>query len=184
VGCNAGDCGACTVMLEVRQGCACLTAVVQAARKPVVTVKRLSAHGALSRLQRAVLKHGDAPCGVSMRGVLLAASHLLAEQTPPDEQEVSDAIGGVLCRCTGYRKIVAAVLDAAETHALPETPQTGMAVGSRTTRVDGMAKVVGQEKYGADYIPADALWVRIIRSPQARATIKLGDFSGIVQKYG
>lgn len=184
VGCNAGDCGACTVMLEGRQVCACLTPVAQAAGKPVVTVEGLSAHGALSRLQRAFLKHGAAQCGICTPGMLLAATDLLAEKSQPDEQEVMDAIGGVLCRCTGYRKIVAAVLDAAETHALPETPQTGMAVGSRTTRVDGMAKVVGQEKYGADYIPADALWVRIIRSPQARATIKLGDFSGIVQKYG
>src|SRR3546814_5391826 len=59
-----------------------------------------------------------------------------------------------------------------------------MAIGSRTAKVDGIAKVEGLEKYGADYIPADALWVRIIRSTQARATVALGDFSAIVQKYG
>lgn len=84
VGCNAGDCGACTVMLEGRQVCACLTPVAQAAGKPVVTVEGLSAHGALSRLQRAFLKHGAAQCGICTPGMLLAATDLLAEKSQPD----------------------------------------------------------------------------------------------------
>lgn len=184
VGCNAGDCGACTVMLDGRQVCACLTAVGQAAGRPVVTVEGLKAHGALSRLQSAFLKHGAAQCGICTPGMLMAATDLLAEVSRPDEQQVMDAIGGVLCRCTGYRKIVEAVLDATRTPELPASPDIGAAVGARSLKVDGVAKVEGTEKYGADYIPHDALWLRAIRSPHARATFTLGDFSDVMRKYG
>lgn len=184
VGCNAGDCGACTVMLDGRQVCACLTAVGQAAGRPVVTVEGLKAHGALSRLQSAFLKHGAAQCGICTPGMLMAATDLLAEVSKPDEQQVMDAIGGVLCRCTGYRKIVEAVLDATRTPELPASPDIGAAVGARSLKVDGVAKVEGTEKYGADYIPHDALWLRAIRSPHARATFTLGDFSDVMRKYG
>lgn len=184
VGCNAGDCGACTVMIDGHQVCACLTAVGQAAGRPVVTVEGLQAHGTLSRLQTAFLKHGAAQCGICTPGMLMAATDLLAEVSKPDEQQVMDAIGGVLCRCTGYRKIVEAVLDATRTPDLPDVPEVGTAVGARSMKVDGLPKVDGTEKYGADYIPADALWLRVIRSPHARASFSLGDFSDVIRKYG
>lgn len=184
VGCNAGDCGACTVMMDGKQVCACLTPVAQAVGKPVVTVEGLTAHGTLSRLQRAFLKHGAAQCGICTPGMLMAATDLLAEVSKPSEEQVTDAIGGVLCRCTGYRKIVEAVLDASRTPDLPETPALGQAMGARAMKVDGIAKVDGTEKYGADYIPKDALWLRVIRSPHHRATFTLGDFSGVIRKYG
>lgn len=184
VGCNAGDCGACTVMLEGRQVCACLTPVAQAAGKPVVTVEGLKAHGTLSRLQDAFLRHGAAQCGICTPGMLMAATDLLAETAKPNEQQVMDAIGGVLCRCTGYRKIVDAILDAGSRTSAPVRPDAGTAVGARSLKVDGLQKVVGEEKYGADYIPADALWLRIIRSPHARATFTLGDFSAIIRDCG
>ncbi|WP_370155046.1 molybdopterin-dependent oxidoreductase [Ferrovibrio sp.] len=184
VGCNAGDCGACTVMLAGRQVCACLTPVAQAAGKPVVTVEGLQAHGTLSRLQTSFLKHGAAQCGICTPGMLMAATDLLAEVSAPSEEQVMDAIGGVLCRCTGYRKIVEAVIDAARNPKLPQHPGEGAAVGARSAKVDGLPKVIGTEKYGADYIPADALWLRIIRSPHARAGFTLGDFSGVIRQYG
>lgn len=184
VGCNAGDCGACTVMLAGKQVCSCLTPVGQAVGQPVVTVEGLKAHGSLSRLQRAFLKHGAAQCGICTPGMLMAATDLLAETARPSENQVMDAIGGVLCRCTGYRKIVEAVLDASRTPDLPPQPELGQAVGARSVKVDGQAKVDGSEKYGADYIPADALWLRVIRSPHARASFTLGDFSDVIRQYG
>jgi aldehyde oxidoreductase len=184
VGCNAGDCGACTVMLEGKQVCACLTPVAQAAGRPVITVEGLKAHGTLTRLQTAFLKHGAAQCGICTPGMLMAATDLLAETARPSEQQVMDAIGGVLCRCTGYRKIVEAIVDAARTPDLPDAPAIGQAVGARTLKVDGVAKVDGSEKYGADYIPPDALWLRVIRSPHARGTFTLGDFGPVIRQYG
>ena len=113
VGCDAGDCGACTVLLDGEQICACLVSLGQVAGRSVTTVESLAQDGRLSRLQRAFHEHGAAQCGICTPGMLMAASTLLARPCPPTEPEVLDALGGVLCRCTGYRKIVRAVLAAA-----------------------------------------------------------------------
>src|SRR5690606_23592326 len=100
-------------------------------------------------------------------GLLVAATALLEKNPRPSEAEVNDALGGVLCRCTGYRKIVAAVMDTgfvAETRNLAES-----GVGAAIPRVDGGPKVLGTEIYGADERPADALSVLVVRSPHWHA---------------
>ena len=112
VGCDAGDCGACTVLLDGEQVCACLVSLGQVAGRSVVTVEGLAESGRLSRLQQAFHEHGAAQCGICTPGMLMAASTLLGHPRPPAEPEVLDALSGVLCRCTGYRKIVRAVLAA------------------------------------------------------------------------
>ena len=112
VGCDAGDCGACTVLLDGEQVCACLVPLGQVRGRSVTTVEGLAENGSLSRLQRAFHEHGAAQCGICTPGMLMAASTLLGRPHPPSETEVLDALGGVLCRCTGYRKIVRAVLAA------------------------------------------------------------------------
>ena len=177
IGCNAGDCGACTVLLDGAQVCACLTPLAQAEGRAVMTVEGLARDGRLSTLQDAFLRHGAAQCGICTPGMLLAASELLTRVPKPAKAEVEDALGGVLCRCTGYSKIVAAVLDVAV-----KTELGG--VGQRLARVDGVAKLTGTEAFGADVIPADALWLRVIRSPHARARFTLGDLADLKARHG
>ncbi len=152
VGCNAGDCGACTVLLDGAQVCACLVPLGQAEGRRVTTVEGLAANGRLAPLQLAFQRHGAAQCGICTPGMLMAASDLLARDSSPDAAKVLDALGGVLCRCTGYQKIVEAVLDVA-TVADGPTPAAGAAVGARLGKVDGPAKLTGRECYGADAIP-------------------------------
>ncbi|MDW6026499.1 molybdopterin-dependent oxidoreductase [Mesorhizobium sp. BAC0120] len=118
VGCDAGDCGACTVMLDDEPVCACLVPVASVSGRSVRTVEGL-ANGRLSALQASFLEHGAAQCGICTPGLLVAGTALLERNPEPTEEEVRDALGGVLCRCTGYRKIVRAVMAAGAQGSLP-----------------------------------------------------------------
>src|SRR5882762_10917991 len=123
VGCDAGDCGACTVLLDGEPVCACLVPVAQAEGREVTTVEGLAKRPPLfDQLQRSFLCHGAAQCGACTPGMLMAATALLEKNEKPSEIEVMDAIGGVLCRCTGYRKIVTAVLEARAEAAKEPSP--------------------------------------------------------------
>ncbi len=208
IGCNAGDCGACTVRLDGAQVCACMVPLGRVAGSTVETVEGLAEGDALGRLQDAFLRHGAAQCGICTPGMLMAASDLLARVAAPDEDAVLDALGGVLCRCTGYRKIVEAVLDVAgaftpalsrlrerekSDHPLPspacgrgwpEGPGESAAVGARLPKVDGLPKLTGAEQFGADALPdAPCLTLRAVRSPHAHARFTLGNLSALRAAY-
>ena len=195
IGCNAGDCGACTVRLDGRQVAACLVPVGQAAGSAIDTVEGLAgADGSLGSLQRAFLDAGAAQCGICTPGMLMAADDLLAANPEPSEGEIADALGGVLCRCTGYRKIVEAVQAAATgvgRDSAPGSaatspaagPPAGRAVGSRIAKVDGPARVLGTAVFGADERPEGYLALRAVRSPHARARFTIGDLAPLRARF-
>ena len=184
VGCDAGDCGACTVLLDGQPVCACLTALGQAAGCEVTTVEGLAARTPVhDRLQRSFLAQGAAQCGACTPGMLVAATALLEKNSTPSEAEVLDAIGGVLCRCTGYRKIVRAIMEAETELVTGPAPSPGAAVGARLIRLDGKKKVDGTEIFGADETPESTLGVRAIRCPHHRARFTFGDLAKFVADH-
>lgn len=112
-GCGTGDCGACSVTLDGRLTCSCLTLAVEVEGKEVATIEGMATGEALHPLQKKFIEHGALQCGICTPGFLMAARSLLERNPDPTETEVRFWLAGNLCRCTGYHKIVEAVLDAA-----------------------------------------------------------------------
>ncbi|MFM8999083.1 MAG: molybdopterin-dependent oxidoreductase [Actinomycetota bacterium] len=180
VGCDAGDCGACTVLVDGEAVCACMQPVGRLDGASVETLEGLSDSGEIDRLQRSFLHHGAAQCGICTPGMLVSAAALLREAPAPSEPQVRDALGGVLCRCTGYRKIISAVANATTFEEVASEVPVGKAVGQRIPRVDGWPKVRGTDVFGADAWPTDALLCRVVRSPFHRAAFSFGDLDAWV----
>jgi len=113
-GCNNGNCGACNVLLDGVLVNSCLVLGVEAEGRTIETVEGMAAGGQLHPLQQKFIEHAALQCGICTPGFLLAAKSLLDYNPDPTEAEVRHWLAGNLCRCTGYDKIVRAVLDAAD----------------------------------------------------------------------
>ena len=112
-GCGSGDCGACSVVLDGRLVCACLVLAAEAEGKRVETIEGMAEGGVLHPLQQKFLEHAALQCGFCTPGLLVAAKALLNANPDPTESEARYWLAGNLCRCTGYDKVIRAVMDAA-----------------------------------------------------------------------
>lgn len=112
-GCEAGECGACTVLVDGEPINSCLMLAVEADGREVVTVEGLAHDGELSALQGAFVKHNAVQCGFCTPGMLISAHALLARNPHPDDDEIKAALLGNLCRCTGYVRIIDAIKEVA-----------------------------------------------------------------------
>jgi carbon-monoxide dehydrogenase small subunit len=113
-GCDEGDCGACTVFLNGKPVTSCLVLAHSAHEAEVTTIEGLATPERLHPVQQAFVDHGGLQCGFCTPGLIMAAVGLLNENSDPTREEVKYAIGGNLCRCTGYSKVVEAILAAAQ----------------------------------------------------------------------
>lgn len=184
-GCDSGDCGACTVLLDGAPANTCITLAGRAEGREITTVESLRSNGELHPLQQAFIDEGVGAiqCGFCLPGVLLSARHLLDHNPAPTEAEVRDALSGHLCRCTGYRMQVNAVLAAAaRLRGEAVTPPAHAAVlaeeaelkivGHGKAKVDALPLLTGRPVFTDDVHIEGMLSARILHSPHAHARIR------------
>jgi len=114
-GCGSGDCGACSVIFDGELVCACLVLGVEAQGACIETVEGVAAHDQLHVIQEKFLEHAALQCGICTPGLIVSTKALLEENSSPTEEQARYFLAGNLCRCTGYDKIIKAVMDAAAT---------------------------------------------------------------------
>ena len=175
--CDSQVCGACTVLVDGAAVSACTYLAVEADGREVLTVEGLAADGRLGPIQQAFVDRGAVQCGFCTAGMLMTARALLGEQPAPTRATVLHYLRGSLCRCTGYRKIVDAIVGG----AAAERPISGAGalrvVGRSVPRTDAVDKVTGRARYVTDLEVTGMAHARLLRSPYAHARLVRIDVS-------
>ena len=182
-GCGLGDCGACTVLMDGRAVASCLVMAAEADGSEIVTVEGLSRNGDLHPLQKSFVKHGALQCGFCTPGMLMTSIALLERNPDPSREEIIEALGGNLCRCGSYDRIVRAIQSwrEYESDALDTAPRADderdqerdlQVVSHGVTRYDGPDKVTGRAKYTADLQLPGMVYGKILGSPIAHGLIR------------
>lgn len=177
-GCGAGECGTCSVFVDGSLMKACLMPVAKANGADIQTVEGLAGRDAPTVLQQAFHKTGASQCGYCIPGMVMASTAALRDNPNADAEEIKERIGGNICRCTGYQKIVEAVILARDVmngsqpvSVLDEVSAVNGFVGSSVRRTDAPGKVSGALRYAGDMTMADMQHMQVLRSPHAHARI-------------
>ena len=173
IGCDRGECGACTVRLDGTTVYACSQLAVWADGRNVSTVEGLADGDELSPLQQRFVAHDGPQCGFCTSGQLMSASALLDTTPNPTPDQVREGLVGNICRCSNYNRYVEAVLDSASTDAPSARALT--AVGVPTPRIDAPERVTGRARYTADVQLPGMLYARVLRSPHPHARLQRVD---------
>jgi len=186
IGCDRGECGACTVLMDGRPVYSCSQLAPWVDGKRIQTVEGLEQGGQLSALQQAFVDNNGPQCGFCTSGQLMSATALLASERSPERDDVRRAMTGNLCRCSNYNAIVEAVLAAAGSAPgspdVTHQPSTGgvaplSTLGHATARIDAVERVSGRATYTADVRLPGTLYGRVLRSPHPHARIRSIDVS-------
>ncbi len=183
-GCDLGDCGSCTVLLDGEPVKSCLVLAVAADGHDVTTIEGLVAGGRMHPVQRAFVARGAIQCGFCTPGMVMASVALVERNPEPTDEEIKRALGGNLCRCGGYQRIIDAIqnwreYDGDEEHEVPVEQADGehRVVGRSQPRSDAPDKVTGRAIYTEDLQLPNMLHGRILTSPLAHALVKRVDTS-------
>ncbi|HJT89078.1 MAG TPA: 2Fe-2S iron-sulfur cluster-binding protein, partial [Bryobacteraceae bacterium] len=184
IGCDRGECGACTVLLDGKPVYSCSQLAVWSNGRSVETVDGLARNGELNALQKAFVEHDAPQCGFCTSGQIMSATALLARNPRPSIEDARAALTGNICRCSNYNRYVEATLAAAGV-AVPASvtaDETRVAalrtVGHATARIDAPERVSGKAVYTRDVDLPGMLYGAVLRSPHPHARIRRIDISG------
>ena len=178
IGCDRGECGACTVLLDGKPVYSCSQLAVWADGRTVQTVEGLAHNDHLHPLQEAFIEHDGPQCGYCTSGQLMSAKALLDHNPHPTADEVRAAMTGNICRCSNYNRYVESVLAAASASSAREDRMIALkTVGHPASRVDALQRVTGKATYTGDLHLPGMLYARVLRSPHPHARIRRIDAS-------